>query len=95
MAKGGYNGGSTLIRIGSNWFSKSTPTAIKKKPVDRSEAFLKRSIEQAAAKLARTQSDFDSGRLKPKPPEPIPKKMGKKKRKKLKLAAKRAKNNSK
>ena len=91
MAKGGYNGGSTLIRPGSSWFSKSKPKAKKKPPLVLSEAVLQQRIEQAAEKLAQTQSDFDCGRMKPKPPNPNPLRIGKKKRKKLKLAAKRAK----
>jgi len=91
MAKGGYNGGSTLIRPGSSWFSKGKPKATKKTPLVASEASLQQRIEQAAEKLAKTQADFDCGRMKSKMPKPSPVRMSKKKRKKLKLAAKRAK----
>lgn len=32
MGKGGYNGGSTIIRPGSDWFAESDAKAAKRKP---------------------------------------------------------------
>lgn len=97
MGKGGYNGGSTIIRPGSDWLTgndaKSKPKRVpySQRYQGLSEAELGLRIERASERLAKTQADFDAGRLRARPPEPAPLKVGKKKRKKLKLAAKRAK----
>jgi hypothetical protein len=72
MGRGGYNGGSTLIQPGSDWFSKSKSkrkkTAKHKSPKrtrQEKEAELEFKIKLAAERLAQTQADFDAGRLRP------------------------------
>lgn len=72
MAKGGYNGGSTILGPGSNWFSRSTPKQ-KRKAIYKnlSEAEIQERIKQASLRLEGLQADFDAGRLKPPaPPRP-------------------------
>ena len=101
MGKGGYNGGSTILNAWSDWFTdggsrKKRATLPSAKGIvtlsaAEKEAELQFKIKLAAERLAQTQADFDAGRLKPRPPKPSPQKLGKKKRKKLKSAAKRAK----
>lgn len=97
MAKGGYHGGSTIIRPGSGWL---TGHKGKRKPKRRpygtryahlSEAELQELIKRAAQRLEKAQADFDAGRMRPPKPKPLPERIGKKRRRKLKLAAKRAK----
>lgn len=72
MSKGGYTGGSTIIRPGSDWFGK--PKGKRRRPAQRKllalnpvarEAELQFRIRLAAEKLAQTQADFDAGKLKP------------------------------
>jgi hypothetical protein len=98
MAKGGYNGGSTVLGPGSSWLSRGKPKpkrrVIGARYTHLSEAELQERIEQAALRLERTQADFEAGRLVPAPPKPTPVKNGKKRKHKLKLAAQRAKKRS-
>ena len=100
MGKGGYNGGSTVINAWSDWFTdggrkKQKRSTAKSKGVitltpEQKEAQLQYEIKLAAESLERAQAEFDAGLLKPAKPRPAPMKLGKKKRKKLKMAAKRA-----
>ncbi|WP_133240314.1 hypothetical protein [Pararhodobacter oceanensis] len=102
MGKGGYNGGSTIINSWSDWLSGDRKSKLKKKAsrskgigaltTAEKEAQHQHLIKVAAERLAQTQAEFDAGTLRPpKEPKPIPMKIGKKKREKLKLAARRAK----
>ncbi len=63
MSKGGYTGGSTIIRPGSSWFSKPMPKVKKKKraqkPAKQKPLTIEQKIERAAAKLQRSQEKFD------------------------------------
>lgn len=73
MSKGGYNGGSTILHPGSDWFGQPKGKPKKKKPAykgmkltrEQKEEQLQYRIRLAAEKLAKTQADFDAGRLKP------------------------------
>ncbi|NVO57198.1 hypothetical protein HW561_15500 [Rhodobacteraceae bacterium B1Z28] len=73
MSKGGYNGGSTILHPGSDWFSQPKGKSKKKKPAskglkltpEQKEAQLQYRIRLAAERLAKTQADFDAGGLKP------------------------------
>ena len=98
MAKGGYNGGSTVLGPGSSWLSRGKPKPKRRtigiRYAHLSEAELQERIAQAALRLERTQADFEAGRLMPAPPKPAIATSSKKKRRKLKLAARRAKKRS-
>ncbi len=69
MSKGGYNGGSTILRPGSDWFGQAKGNPKKKKPSSRGlrmsheEKVAQKQylIELAAERLAHSQETFDEG----------------------------------
>ena len=59
MGRGGYLGGSTIIRPGSDWFSYRNPKKKKKKSANRSAANADASEKQMAKAQAKLQNFKD------------------------------------
>jgi hypothetical protein len=59
MGRGGYRGGSTILRPGSDWFSKPKPPKNKKKSANRSEANADASQKQMTKAQSKLQNFKD------------------------------------